>query len=146
MIPVPQLPTSYRIDQLPGVIAHEIRATEAEVASAQSWEGVAGLCATAALVIFGVIGTFYSIYFTLVPWIYGVSIVAIGIGMASFQKLWADRVEGAKILDSVHECERDLAVGAPFRRFLDSGAKQELTWTQIQEAYHKFKLANTCIN
>lgn len=146
MNPIPQLAPSYRIDQLPDAIAEEVRNVEAEIASAQTWEGVAKLCSSATLVVFGVIGTFYSIYFTLVPWLYGASIVAIGIGIATFQKFWADRTNGTKILDDVHECQRDISPGTAFRRFLESGSKQELTWAQIQETYHKFKQVNTCIN
>ena len=131
--------TLYRIDQLPGATLGEIRAKEAELASIKSWRGIAKLVASATLVIVGLIGALYNIFTTVVPWHYGVSVVAIGVGCAAFHKFWTDRRDGGKILEAWRECQADLANGSLFRRLLESGNKQELTWAQIQEAHQQFK-------
>jgi hypothetical protein len=129
----------YRIDQLPSATLGEIRAKEAELVSIKSWRGIAKLVASAALAIVGLIGALYNIFTTLVPWIYGVSVVAVGVGCAAFQKFWTDRRDGDKILEEWRECQADLANGTLFRRLLESGNKRELTWAQIQEAHQQFK-------
>jgi hypothetical protein len=93
----------------------------------------------------GIIGALYNVFTTLVPWSYGVSVVAVGVGCAAFQKFWTDRREGDKILKEWRECQVDLANGTLFRRLLESGNKQELNWTQIQEAYQQFKNVTSSI-
>jgi len=135
----------YRIDQLPGATLGEIRAKEAEMASIKSWRGIARLIASAALAIMGIIGAFYNIFTTLVPWSYGVSVVAIGVGCAMFQKYWTDRRDGDQILKEWRECQADLGNGTLFRRLLESGNKRELTWSQIQEAHQQFKKVTSSI-
>jgi hypothetical protein len=135
----------YRLDQLPGATLGEIRAKEAELASIKSWRGIAKLVASAALAIVGIIGALYNIFTVLVLWSYGVSIAAVGVGCAAFQKFWTDRREGDKILEEWRECQADLANGTSFRRLLESGNKRELTWTQIQEAHQQFKKVTSIV-
>jgi hypothetical protein len=139
-------PKSYRIDQLPAAIKDEILAKETELTSMKSWRGALKLVASAVAVILGVGGILHCVFGSLIPWVYGVSIVTVGLGCAAFKKFWTERKDGAKDLEEWRECQADLGQGTPFRRFLDSGQKRELTWAKIQEAHKQFKQATSCIN
>jgi hypothetical protein len=142
----PKAPQVYQIAALPGALDPEIRAKEAEIAFTKSPRGTARLVACIAVAAFGVLGLMYSVFYTLVPWFYGVSVVAVGIGGAASKKFWLERKEGPKTMADWRTCQSDTAAGTPFRQVLESGAKKEFTWAKIQEAHGHFKQARTCVN
>ncbi len=139
-------PITYLIDQLPNAMLGMLHEKEEELASIQSWRGIAKLVASAALTLLGIAGTAYSIYFKLIPWIYGASIVAIGVGGASFKKFMLDRTDGAKVVEECRECQAAVAPGTSFRRFLERQWNQEFPLAKIQQAYQQFKLATSSLN
>jgi len=142
----PKAPQVYQVASLPAALDPEIRAKEAEVAFTKSPRGIARLVAAIAVATFGVLGILYSVFYTLVPWFYGVSVVAVGLGGAASKKFYLERKEGPKTLTDWRTCQADTAAGTSFRTFLESGSKREFTWAKIQEAHGEFKKATSCIN
>lgn len=136
----------YRLNRLPAAIVPEITAKENELAAMKTWKGIAKLVGAAAAIAFGLLGMAYSIFYTLIPWIYGVSVVAVGIGGAAFKKFWTERKEGPKVIEEWKKCEADLTRGTPFRQFLEAGKKKELSWEKILETHRQFHQAFSSIN
>jgi hypothetical protein len=123
-----------------------LREKEDELAQAQSWQGIAKLVAAAVITLLGVCGTAYSIYGQLIPWIYGVSIVAIGVGGALFKKFWLDRTDGSKVVEECRECQAAVAPGTHFRQFLESRGNQPFSLSKVQQAHQQYKLAASELN
>jgi len=136
---------TYLLANLPDATLGVIRAKEAEVASIKSWRSTAKLVASAILALLGVAGTLFSIFSTLIPVVYGASIIAIGIGGGLVKKFSTDRNEADQVLRDFKECQTDLARGTPFRRFLETSQKKELSWEKLQQAHKQFKEATKSI-